>query len=75
MKFKAFCKTECGVGRKSLRYEADSFENLRIILVREFFDNPCPVRFIVCNELYEDVYSGVIIDGTFYFTLYNYKRL
>lgn len=76
MKFIAFCTTgELGKSGKSSRFEADSFEKLRIILVREFALLPLPTRFLICNDFYRNVYSGVIIDGTFYFTLYNYKSL
>lgn len=76
MKFIAFCKTwEIGERGKSFRFEADSFKDLRTVLVREFALLPCPTRFLICNELYENAYSGVMIDGTFYFTLYNYKNL
>ena len=76
MKFIAFCKTwEIGNDGKSSRFEAETFEELRILLVREFFTLPCPTRFLICNENFDNVYSGVIIDGSFYFTLYNYKRL
>ena len=76
MKFIAFCKTwEFGERGKSSRFEADSFKELRTILVREFALLPCPTRFLICDELYENAYSGVMIDGTFYFTLYNYKCL
>lgn len=76
MKFIAFCKTwQICERRSSLRFEADSFAELRVKLVREFALIPCPTRFLVCDELYENAYSGVIIDGTFYFTLYNYKSL
>ena len=76
MKFIAFCKTwEIGERGESSRFEADSFKDLRTILVREFALLPCPTRFLVCDELYEYAYSGIMIDGTFYFTLYNYKSL
>lgn len=76
MKFIAFCTSaQFGESGKSSRFEADSFEKLRIILVREFALLPCPTRFLVCNEFYKNVYSGVIINGTFYFTLFNYKTL
>ena len=45
MKFIAFCKTgEIGERGKSSRFEADSFEELRIILVREFALLPFPAR-------------------------------
>ena len=72
----AFCSTsELGKSCNSSRFEADSFAELRVKLVREFALLPCPTRFLVCDELYENAYSGVMIDGTFYFTLYNYKRL
>lgn len=76
MKFIAFCKSwEIGYHAKCSRFEADSFAELRVKLVREFALLPCPTRFLVCNELYENAYSGVMIDGTFYFTLFNYKTL
>ncbi len=76
MKFIAFCKTwEIGERGKSSRFVADSFDELRVLLVREFALLPCPTRFLICNELYENAYSGVMIDGTFYFTLFNYKQL
>lgn len=76
MKFIAFCTTGelCESGKFS-RHESDSFEELRFKLIREFALLPCPTRFLVCDELYENAYSGVIISGSFYFTLFNYKRL
>lgn len=76
MKFIAFCKTwEIGERGISSRFEADSFDELHTILLKEFASYTLPTRFLICDELYESAYSGVIIEGIFYYRLFNYKRL
>lgn len=76
MKLTAFCKTWDLCERdKFSRFEADSFEELRKTLVREFALLSCPMSFLICDEVYENVYSGIMYHGTFYFTLFNYKNL
>lgn len=74
MKFFAFCKTlEFGNDGKSSRFEAESFESMRVTLVREFALLPFPTRFLICDEHYKNAYSGIILDSTFYFMIFNYK--
>ena len=55
--------------------EADSFEELRKVLLKQYVPLYGKVVFTVTDELSDVCYSGMIIDRTFYFKTFKYKNL
>lgn len=56
-------------------FEADSFDELRSILLKQYVPLYCKVTFTVIDTTSVVCYAGMIIDRIFYFKTYNYKHL